>query len=126
MASHNPPPSLPLGLWLAAARKQKKMAQREIAALAGIDSSHLGKYERGDRIPSMRQAPALAEAYGVPLPVLKQRIIACEVLASCDGDAELAQGALSCVGEEAAAYNVNKPANNMSIPPASDTRSADV
>jgi len=73
----------------------------------------------------MRQAQALAKAYGVPLPLLKHRIIACEVLASCDGDTELAQGALCCVEEEAAAYHVNKPANNLSIPPASDTSAAD-
>lgn len=100
------------------------MAQREIAAMAGIDSSHLGKYERSARIPPLRQAQALAEAYGVPLDLLKQRIIACEVLASCDGDAQLAQGALSCVEEEAAVYHVNKPANNLSVPPVSDASPA--
>ena len=34
-------------------RKDQKVAQEELAALAGIERSHMGKIERGEHMPSL-------------------------------------------------------------------------
>ncbi len=103
---------LTVGQWLRKARLHKGMALRQIASILGIDQSHLGKYERDDRVLTLSQAASFAAAYQVSVAELKQRIVTRQVIEACEGDTDLAEAALGRVGEDAPAYRVNNPANN--------------
>ena len=46
-------PALAFGKAVRAFRKDQKVAQEELAALAGIERSHMGKIERGEHMPSL-------------------------------------------------------------------------
>jgi transcriptional regulator with XRE-family HTH domain len=55
---------------LAFARKQKKMTQGELGKKVGTSGDIIGKYERGENIPSIDVAAKMAEALGVTLDYL--------------------------------------------------------
>lgn len=51
-------------------RKEKKIAQNELAKLVGIHPNVLGRYEREEAKPSVDMAVQLADALGVSLDYL--------------------------------------------------------
>ena len=55
------------GLRLAALRKERKIAQGELAKIVGIHANVLGRYEREEAKPSIDMAAKLADALGVSL-----------------------------------------------------------
>lgn len=46
-------PALAFGKAVRAARVDQGLAQEELAALAGIERSHMGKIERGEHMPTL-------------------------------------------------------------------------
>ncbi len=52
------------------ARKQKKIKQAELGKLVGTSGDIIGKYERGENIPSIEVASRIADALGVTLDYL--------------------------------------------------------
>jgi transcriptional regulator with XRE-family HTH domain len=46
-------PALAFGQAVRAARMEQGMAQEELAALAAIERSHMGKIERGEHMPTL-------------------------------------------------------------------------
>lgn len=46
-------PAWAFGLAVRAARMEQGIAQEELAALAGIERSHMGKIERGEHMPTL-------------------------------------------------------------------------
>ncbi len=58
------------GLRLATLRKEKKMAQGELANMIDIHANVLGRYEREEAKPSIDTAAKLADALGVSLDYL--------------------------------------------------------
>jgi transcriptional regulator with XRE-family HTH domain len=58
------------GLRLASLRKEKKIAQGELAKAVGIHANVLGRYEREEAKPSIDMAAKLADALGVSLDYL--------------------------------------------------------
>jgi len=46
-------PALAFGKAVRAFRMDREVAQEELAALAGIERSHMGKIERGEHMPSL-------------------------------------------------------------------------
>jgi transcriptional regulator with XRE-family HTH domain len=79
-----------------------------MAAAADMDPSHLGKAERGERLPTPEQTLALAGFLGVPEGEMKSRFYAARMWLACDGDPTNAVGAAPRVQEHAASYLVNK------------------
>lgn len=55
---------------LAYARKQKKMRQSDLGKLVGTSGDIIGKYERGENMPSIEVATKMADALGVTLDYL--------------------------------------------------------
>lgn len=55
---------------LTSLRKQRKIAQGELAKTVGIHANVLGRYERGEANPSIEMASKLADALGVSLDYL--------------------------------------------------------
>ncbi len=55
---------------LAFARKQKKMTQGELGGKVGTSGDIIGKYERGENMPSIDVAAKMADALGVTLDYL--------------------------------------------------------
>ena len=99
------------GAWLRLLREGKPALLRTMAAAADMDSSHLGKVERGERLPTLDQAGAFAKFLDVPAEEMKSRFYAAKVWLACDGDAKVAAGATSRVHEQATAYLVNNRTN---------------
>jgi transcriptional regulator with XRE-family HTH domain len=91
-------------------RESKGAIQRSVAAAADMDSSHLGKVERGERLPTAEQAVAIARFLGVDETDVRIRFVAAKLLQQCGGDSSLASAAAGFVQEQAAPYLVNKPA----------------
>lgn len=58
------------GLRLASLRKEKKIAQGELAKIVGIHANVLGRYEREEAKPSVEMAAKLADALGISLDFL--------------------------------------------------------
>jgi transcriptional regulator with XRE-family HTH domain len=52
------------------ARKQKKIKQADLGKLVGTSGDIIGKYERGENIPSIEVAAKIADALGVTLDYL--------------------------------------------------------
>ncbi len=52
-----------LGPWLRRLRKKKGVPLRTVAAAAQMDQAHLSKIELGRRVPTRRQADALARYF---------------------------------------------------------------
>ena len=108
IASTEDPSPAGFGAWLRRLREEKQAAIRNVAAAVDMDSSHLGKVERGVRLPTFDQAVAIARFLGVPEADMRSRFYAAKIWLTCDGDAEVAALASSRVQEHAASYLVNK------------------
>ena len=52
------------------ARKQKKIKQADLGKLVGTSGDIIGKYERGENIPSIDVASKIADALGVTIDYL--------------------------------------------------------
>lgn len=52
------------------ARKQKKMRQSDLGKLVGTSGDIIGKYERGENMPSIEVAAKMADALSVTLDYL--------------------------------------------------------
>lgn len=59
-----------LGAAIRAARKDCGLSQEALADAAGIDRSHMGKIERGERNVSVLNVARVAEALGVTIASL--------------------------------------------------------
>lgn len=55
------------------ARKQKKIKQADLGRLIGTSGYIIGKYERGENIPSIEVAAKIADALGVTLDYLVKK-----------------------------------------------------
>ena len=55
---------------LAYARKQKKIKQTDLGKMIGTSGDIIGKYERGENVPSIEVAAKIADALGVTLDYL--------------------------------------------------------
>jgi transcriptional regulator with XRE-family HTH domain len=64
------------GEWLREMRDQKNVPLRVVAAAAEMDQAHLSKVELGHRVPTDRQATALARYFGVDSHEMEARRIA--------------------------------------------------
>lgn len=51
--TYEPKPALAFGLAVRATRMEQGMAQEELASLAEIERSHMGKIERGEHMPTL-------------------------------------------------------------------------
>lgn len=51
-------------------RKQKDWNQTELADNSGVSREMIGKYERGEAVPSIEAAKKIADAFGVSLDYL--------------------------------------------------------
>ncbi|MGF6976071.1 transcriptional regulator with XRE-family HTH domain [Paraburkholderia sp. JPY465] len=58
-------PALAFGKAVRAFRKDQDVAQEELAALAGIERSHMGKIERGEHMPSLTLILKIGTALGI-------------------------------------------------------------
>ncbi|MCZ4222512.1 helix-turn-helix domain-containing protein [Pedobacter rhodius] len=52
------------------ARKQKKIKQSDLGKVVGTSGDIIGKYERGENVPSIEVAAKIADALGVTLDYL--------------------------------------------------------
>lgn len=59
-----------LGVAIRAARKDCDLSQEALADAAGIDRSHMGKIERGERNVSVLNVARVADALGVSITSL--------------------------------------------------------
>lgn len=101
------------GPWLRQLRESKGAIQRSVAAAADMDSSHLGKVERGERLPTSEQAGAIARFLGIDETDVRIRLVAAKLLQQCGGDPSLARAAAGFVQKQAAAYPVIRPAKKL-------------
>ncbi len=51
-------------------RKQKKIRQADLGKLVGTSGDIIGKYERGENVPSIVVAAKIADAFGITLDYL--------------------------------------------------------
>jgi len=110
-ASTNDASPAGFGAWLRCLREEKEAAIRNMAAAADMDSSHLGKVERGGRLPTLEQALAFARFLGMAEEEMRDRFYAAKMWLACDGNAATVARAAPRVQEHAAAYLVNNRAN---------------
>jgi HTH-type transcriptional regulator, competence development regulator len=99
------------GAWLRTLREEKGAILRVMAVAADMDPSHLGKAERGERLPTLEQALALAKFLSVPPDEMRSRFVTAKLWIECGGDASLAADVASRVQEHAAAFLVNNRTN---------------
>ncbi len=78
-----------------------------------MDPSHLGKAERGERLPSWDKVEALAQALDLDLADVQSRYATAKLWLECDGDPRLLAAAATLAHEHAGTYLVNKPANKL-------------
>jgi transcriptional regulator with XRE-family HTH domain len=52
--------------WLQAQLRARRMTQRQLAQMSGVDHSTISRLMRGDRVPSLRTATRLAQGLGMP------------------------------------------------------------
>jgi transcriptional regulator with XRE-family HTH domain len=69
-------PAQTFGEWLRQMRDEKGVPLRVVAAAIDMDQAHLSKIELGHRIPTEKQAAALACYFGVDSHVMEARRIA--------------------------------------------------
>ena len=60
--TYEPEPAAAFGLAVRAARMEQGMAQEELASLAEIERSHMGKIERGEHMPTLALILRIAAA----------------------------------------------------------------
>ncbi|MBV6670036.1 helix-turn-helix domain-containing protein [Xanthomonas euvesicatoria pv. alangii] len=58
-------PALAFGQAVRAARMEKGIAQEELASLAGVERSHMGKIERGEHMPTLALILKISNALGM-------------------------------------------------------------
>lgn len=63
--TYEPEPALAFGQAVRAARMEQGMAQEELAALAEIERSHMGKIERGEHMPTLALILKISSALGI-------------------------------------------------------------
>lgn len=51
-------------------RERKRISRRVLSELCGLSKNAVARYERGDRVPSLADAAALADFFGVSLDEL--------------------------------------------------------
>ena len=59
-----------LGDRITTLRKQKDMSQTDLAKAAGVSREIIGRYERGEAMPSIEVAKKIADAFAVSLDYL--------------------------------------------------------
>jgi transcriptional regulator with XRE-family HTH domain len=59
-----------LGDRITALRKQKEMSQTDLAKAASVSREIIGRYERGEAMPSIEVAKKIADAFAVSLDYL--------------------------------------------------------
>ncbi|MGX7953028.1 helix-turn-helix domain-containing protein [Tsuneonella sp. HG249] len=59
-----------LGAAIRAVRHERRMSQEALADASGVDRSHMGKIERGERNVSVLNVARVAEALGVTIASL--------------------------------------------------------
>jgi len=69
-------PTQTFGEWLREMREKKDVPLRVVAAAADMDQAHLSKVELGHRVPTEKQAAALARYFGVNAHDMEARRIA--------------------------------------------------
>jgi transcriptional regulator with XRE-family HTH domain len=69
-------PPQTFGEWLRQMREEKDVPLRVVAAAADMDQAHLSKIELGHRIPTEKQAAAIARYFGVDSHDMEARRIA--------------------------------------------------
>jgi HTH-type transcriptional regulator, competence development regulator len=69
-------PTQTFGEWLRQMRDEKGVPLRVVAAAADMDQAHLSKVELGYRVPTEKQAAALARYFGVKAHDMEARRIA--------------------------------------------------
>jgi transcriptional regulator with XRE-family HTH domain len=69
-------PTQTFGEWLRQMRDEKGVPLRVVAAAADMDQAHLSKIELGHRIPTEKQAVALARYFGLDSYEIEARRIA--------------------------------------------------
>lgn len=57
-------PALAFGAVVRAARIEDGIAQEDLALLAGVERSHMGKIERGEHMPTLAMILKIAQALG--------------------------------------------------------------
>lgn len=63
--TYEPEPALAFGQAVRAARVEQGMAQEELASLADIERSHMGKIERGEHMPTLVLILRIAAALNI-------------------------------------------------------------
>lgn len=94
--------------WLRRLREERDVPLRVVAAAVDMDSTLLSKLELGDRLPTDKQASALATHYRISVEEMRHRLVAARILSQFGDDPALAQ-AISIVREEAGASKVPLP-----------------
>lgn len=72
--TNDPVVATAFGAALRAVRLEHDLAQEDLAHLAGVERSHVGKIERGEHMPTMAIALKLALALGMNLSELVVRM----------------------------------------------------
>jgi len=67
---------LRFGEWLRSLRRTRKLPLRVIAAATEMDQAHLSKVELGHRLPTTKQAAAIAEFFELDATEIEARRIA--------------------------------------------------
>jgi len=68
------------GSYLKQKRESSQLTMKEVAERLGFSSSYISQLENGARVPSPKQLPILAEAYGVTEADLKKRWTEAKIL----------------------------------------------
>jgi HTH-type transcriptional regulator, competence development regulator len=88
--------------WLRNLREDRSVSLRIVAAAVDMDSTLLSKLEVGGRLPTDKQAAALASYYGIPISDMRHRLVAARIMDQFGDDPALTH-AISIVREEAGA-----------------------
>jgi len=73
-------PFMSFGSYLKQKRENSQLTMKEVAERLGFSSSYISQLENGTRVPSPKQLPILAEAYGVTEVDLKKRWTEAKIL----------------------------------------------
>lgn len=102
-----------VGGWLREERERQDRKLRHIAAALDMDTSHLGKIERNERLPPPERAADFAAAYGVDPKQFKAHLAMAHTAALFPDDPETlaAAGLLLCESAPAVNNPVGKRPN---------------
>jgi len=99
-----------LGAFLRELREKRDLALWQVAPEAEMDSTLLSKIERGNRLPTQKQAELLARFFKVPVGELEGRRIMEKFWKENKGNPAVGE-AVQKIQETAPAYVVNKSVN---------------